>query len=524
MAHCFYIMYIIKHILISFLLTLSIECFSQRYFNELIDYNTQNNEAFSSVIQLKDSSFFSVGFSYDFFSGTGYHYYSTNINNLGQKIGEKYIVQPLLESQGMAVKKINDNTLIVCGGINDLDTNGGITRTNRDMYLLKVNNSGDTLWTRRYSLGTGTKTNPDFEIANDIIISSDSGFVLVGLTSNTPGNNWQIYLVKVNSNGTLKWQKTFGGSSTDMAYSIIETADKGFLLAGYTLSYGAGGRDGYLIKTDSLGNFQWQKTYGGSMTDGTTGICKSLEGGYLLSGWTRTNSGFVNQASPWLIKIDINGNQQWSKTYGCNIGFGEIDHLVQLQDSSYICVGVIKDSLNFPTSGLIMKVKVNGDSLWAREYKRSIGQDDYFNGFCATNDGGFIMAGQVSQNGTPSNTQDAWLVKTDCLGGDSITHYFGNSCYMGGLSLVNEVNKFENDFLVYPNPVKDKINISSTAYKTEELKVIIVDVLGKEILFERSISNGEDQTFNLGNLDKGIYFVKIYSQAQLIVTKKIIKE
>lgn len=181
---------------------------AQHYFNNLVDYNTQNYEALSGVIQQKDSSYLAVGFSYDY-NITGSNYYSVYCNKYGQKIHENFLSIPFKESQGMAIKKISDTTFIVCGLINDLAPDNS-TRTNRDMFLLKVKNNGDTLWTKRYGLTIGTASSPDYEIANDVIKTSDNGFAMVGFSYPT-GSYAQIYLVKTDSEGNFLWQKTYGG-------------------------------------------------------------------------------------------------------------------------------------------------------------------------------------------------------------------------------------------------------------------------------------------------------------------------
>ena len=402
----------------------------------------------------------------------------------------------------------------------------GSTRYNRDVFLAKVKTNGDTIWTKRYGLGIGTLSNPDQEGATSLIKTLDGGLIILGYSDYFAGNNWQVYIIKVDSNGILKWQKTYGGGNNDIAYSILETTDKGFIISGCTYSYGAGDRDGYLIKTDSLGNSQWQKTYGGVGNDGLIGVCRAIDGNYLLSGWYNYNLINSNYTKPRLIKIDNNGNIIWDKMFGGNKVSGYFLTAVQLSDSTIVTYGGINDTLGLPNAGILLKTNSLGDSLWAREYRRTVGQDDYFNGFNTTNDGGFIMAGQVNQNGTPSNTQDGWLIKTDCLGADSITHYFGNSCYNGSTTGIKEIvidydvpNLMDN----FPNPFDDLTVIPY--YLPDKViagEIVITDITGRVIQKYDLEKGAKNIIFNSSELGNGIYYYTMIVDGKTITTKKMV--
>jgi hypothetical protein len=123
-----------------------------------------------------------------------------------------------------------------------------------------------------------------------------------------------FWLVKTDSSGNKQWDKTFGGTDWDEAHSVQQTSDGGYILAGETNSYGAGSCDFWLVKTDSNGNKQWDKTFGGIDHDKAVSVQQTSDGGYILAG--ETYSYGAGSRDFWLVKTDSNGNKQWDKTFG----------------------------------------------------------------------------------------------------------------------------------------------------------------------------------------------------------------
>jgi len=144
-----------------------------------------------------------------------------------------------------------------------------------DFYVVKLDSSGNVLWTK--TIGGG-----DEDFAYSIIQSSDGGYVVAGQTYSYE----HMYVVKLDSSGNVLWTKTIGVSSWDFATSITQSSDGGYVVAGYTSSFGAGDRDFYVVKLDSSGNVVWTKTIGGSLTDVATSIIQSSDGGYVVAGFT----------------------------------------------------------------------------------------------------------------------------------------------------------------------------------------------------------------------------------------------
>jgi hypothetical protein len=148
-----------------------------------------------------------------------------------------------------------------------------------DMWLLRIDADGDTLWTRTYGGAMD-------ERAEDLRRTADKGFVLAGSTDSFGAGQYDMYIVKVDAAGNVQWSRTYGGTSMEHAYSVSQTLDMGFVAAGYTDSYGSGGRDVYVIRCDEAGDTLWTKTLGGTSTDYGYAAQQTAGGGYMVCGWT----------------------------------------------------------------------------------------------------------------------------------------------------------------------------------------------------------------------------------------------
>jgi hypothetical protein len=172
------------------------------------------------------------------------------------------------------------------------------------MFVVKLDSSGNVQWTK-------TIGGSDWDEAYSIIQSSDGGYVVAGETRSFGAGDWDIYVVKLDSSGNVQWTKTIGGSDWDGANSIIQSSDGGYAVAGGTLSFGAGSADIYVVKLDSGGNVQWTKTIGGSSSDEAYSITQSSDGGYVVAGYTYSfGAGYEDI---YVVKLDANGNVCFSQ-------------------------------------------------------------------------------------------------------------------------------------------------------------------------------------------------------------------
>ena len=165
----------------------------------------------------------------------------------------------------------------------------------------------DSLWARTY----GGSLADD---ASAFVQTADGGYVLTGYTYSFGAGNQDFWLVKTNAGGDSVWSRTFGGPGFEGANTLAQTTDGGFVLAGFSNSFGVGGYNLWLVKTDANGNSSWNRSYGGPGWDGANCVLQTADGGYLLGGLT--NSYGAGDFDFWLLKTNANGDCVWSRTFG----------------------------------------------------------------------------------------------------------------------------------------------------------------------------------------------------------------
>jgi hypothetical protein len=194
-----------------------------------------------------------------------------------------------------------------------------------------------------------------------LALSANGGYIICG-GYNTSGNDLDIHLVKTDDNGNQQWTQTFGGISNDEAYDIKSTLDGGYIICGETSSIGFGEEDAFLIKTDNLGNKEWENTYGGSVEDGGQSVIQTNDGGFALCGFTTSLSTTVGKGDVYLVKTNNNGAEQWYKTYGGS----EEDwgcSIIQTDDGGFLMGGGTYSygDIDGVTDVYLLKTDANGD-------------------------------------------------------------------------------------------------------------------------------------------------------------------
>jgi hypothetical protein len=231
-----------------------------------------------------------------------------------------------------------------------------------------------------------------WDFARSIIQSSDGGYVIAGSTKSFGSSYyWDIYVVKLDSSGSVQWTKAIGGSYEDEAHSIIQSSDGGYVVAGYTTSFEADWADIFVVKLDSAGNVQWAKTIGGSGSDGAYSITQSSDGGYAVAG--RTNRFGAGGWDFYVVKLDSSGNVQWAKTIGGS-DWDEAYSIIQSSDGGYVVAGYTG---SFGAGGYDMLV-VKLDSSGNVEWTKTIGGDGYDEAYSIiqSSDGGYAVAGRTT--------------------------------------------------------------------------------------------------------------------------------
>jgi len=285
-----------------------------------------------------------------------------------------------------------------------------------DIYLVKTFSNGNEDWSKTF--GNNYKEHGSF-----IQQTSDSGYIIVGRTTDTPVGTYDIWLIKTDSNGDEEWNKKFGGNEQDYGF-VVREIDDGYILTG---KVGTQNDDVCLIKTDSNGNELWNKTYGGSNSDGGHDVRQTTDEGYIIIGWTCSYGD--GDYDFYLIKTDSYGNEEWNKTFdGADaqtaieiMGFSS-GMCVLESSNGYIMMGITDAS--YGSGGLdilVIETDENGNELWNQTYGGEYTDEGYW--MDQTSDDGYILCGATRSYG--SSGLNAWLVKIDSNGDEDWNKTFG---------------------------------------------------------------------------------------------------
>ena len=293
-----------------------------------------------------------------------------------------------------------------------------------DVYLIKTSAQGDTLWTRTYG-------GRDQDCGYSVQQTPDSGYIIAGYTESFGAGHTDVYLIKTSAQGDTLWTRTYGGRDQDCGYSVQQTPDSGYIIAGYTWSFGAGECDVYLIKTSALGDSLWTRTYGGTDVDVGGSVRQTSDGGFVIAGYTQSFG--AGEYDVYLIKTDAAGDTLWTSTYGDtsrDMGYSA----QQTSDGGYIVTGYTYSfGAGTPDYANVYLIKTNasGDTVWARTYGGT--DSDEGRSVQQTTDGGYIIAGQTWSFG--AGTGDVYLIKTNASGDTLWTRTSGGTSMDYGLSV-----------------------------------------------------------------------------------------
>jgi hypothetical protein len=492
-------------------------------------------------------------------------FFSTSLFVKGQLVFQKVFGSSFFDF-GSSVQQTRDTGYIIAGITDLYDTLG-------DICLIKLDSSGDTLWTKIIG-----NTGQDY--SNDVFQTFDNGYVIVGETKSfgtssldlliktdsvgniiwtktysgnksrsiiqTPDSGFiftgesaggDCSLRKVNRNGDLVWAKDFGGASQlDEGFDLKQTSDGGFIIVGVTYSFPLSSYNNvYLIKTDGMGNLLWSKSYGGNSWEFGFSVNETHDGGYILSG--NTYSFGIYSRSGYIIKTDTIGNIVWSKVLS---GVGEFTSIMESVNGGYIAIG---DYSLFDQDYCILKIDSLGSLIWISRIGGSLQENCYAS--AQTFDGGFILLGLTKSFGF--GDWDMYLVKTDTIGqvlcnqdtssvifSNDSTQTFTNTSsttpsivatnrvmlQQSGISFLNvctsllvESNTFNTRTKIFPNPFHTtaKIGCFEDLDAGEKSQLTIYNSIGV-LVREEKISNLNSYILHRDELRDGLYFYELQTR------------
>lgn len=361
-----------------------------------------------------------------------------------------------------------DGDYVIAGNSQSIDYDLNSNLGNFDCWVIRINHTGSIIWKKSFGGG-------GYDYARSIIQAPNGGFLCVGETNSQNGDITNPYgqedfwVVKLNENGEIEWKKNYGGSSNEGGYSACVTNDGNYIIAGSSESSlpeildNHGYNDFWVLKIDINGNEIWQKNYGGSNHDYLKKIKKTSDGGYILTGDSKSSDGNVGgnngKQDVWTVKINENGIIQWQN----NFGGSEDDfskNVIEDSDGNFIVIGetysfdldaVENHSGNGLRDYFVIKLNNLGQKIWSRcyggesnEYARSIIQsssDDYI-----------IVGESYSGTGQPTGNHgsaDYWLIKINPLNGNLIWQKnFGGTGHDEPNSMLES---FDNDLIIAGN-------------------------------------------------------------------------
>lgn len=252
-----------------------------------------------------------------------------------------------------------------------------------DVYVVRTDEKGGPIWEKNFG---GKRCDYAWSVQQ----TKDGGFIIAGGTESFGAGIYDVYLIKLDSSGNEIWEKTYGGAGSDCGYAVQQLDDGGYLIAGNTESFGAANPDVYLLKADGDGQMIWQKTYGGKGSDYGWSLLKAGDGGYLIAGEKEIAGDQGGGFAAYLIKVDPDGNELWEKTYGDKSG-SSIYAASQAKDGGYVLSGK-KESARGGYDLYVVKIDKNGDPVWEKTIDGTGCNCGY--GILQSKDGGYVVAGR----------------------------------------------------------------------------------------------------------------------------------
>ena len=416
-------------------------------------------------------------------------------------------------SNGEAARSIQQTTdqgYIIAGNSNSNDGDVGGNSGQFDAWVIKLDENGELEWEKNFG-------GSDNDAAYSIQQTANQGYIVAGFSNSNDGdvggNNGgsDFWIIKLDEDGVLVWEKNFGGSGDDEAYSIQQTTDQGYIIAGSSESNDGdveannGEADFWVVKLDIDGALVWENNFGGSSEENSFSIQQTTDQGYIVAGFSNSNDGDVGgnkgDIDVWVIKLDMNGALVWENNFGGSY-MESAESINQTADNGYVMAGysfsmngdfgVNNGSLGF-SDLWVAKLTEDGELEWGKNFGGS--EREVARSVQKTADQGYIVTGySKSDDGDVDEnigSHDVWVLKINPL--------------INSLPTINQPSHFD----LVPNPSNGSFLITmESPFINNSFTVNIYDILGKTIFTKKNI----DQETKIEGLPKGSYFITITNE------------
>jgi len=346
-------------------------------------YGGRSDEVCESLIQTADGGFALAGWTESFGAG-GRDFWLVRTDENGDSLWSRtYGGENDDECQSFVL--LEDGGYALAGYTESFGAGG------EDFWLVRMDENGDSLWSRSFGEGAN-------ERCNALVQTADGGYALAGHTSD---GSYDFWLLRTDEDGDSLWSHTYGGRSLDLCFALVQTADGGFALAGYTTSFGGGERNFWLVRTDANGDSLWSRSYGGEEYDDCRSLLQTADGGFALLGYTNSYGAGGNDF--WLVRTDEEGEIIWSQTFGGR-NAEQAYAIIQVTDGGFTLAGTTGSFGAGRTDFWLVRTDENGDSLWSRTYGGRYLEECY--SILEITDGEYALAGYSYQW-----DMEFWLVK-----------------------------------------------------------------------------------------------------------------
>ncbi len=510
--------YLLVYLFVLTLMAINPQVNSQILFQKT--FGTSGSESGSCGIQTKDNGYLMLGSTFMVGGPTGADIYAIKTNETGDTVWTRTFGTDLSEF-GYTVQQTFDGGYILCGG--------------QQFRMIKLNPTGDTIWTQ-YLKG----------VVKYVIESNDSGYVAVGANG---VSELGVYIVKFTKNGNKVWSKRYFSNDYMDGKMIQQTNDGGFILTGSCDDVSLTDTNMHIMKLNSSGDFVWSRVFGGAALDDGVAIQQTTDGGYIMLGTTFSYGSGVNNSNIMLLKTNSNGIPIWSKTFGDSSHSEEAIDLVLTNDGGYVIAGLSGEQ---PSNMLLIKTDSNGNTSWSKTYGGA--GNNRLSSVRVTNDGGYLLSGQT--NGFGAGGTDIYLIKTDSNGNSPCNvnvanmpgnnaSVFASALFISGDSSVNYISSTLNissagqanticvttpvqdaisliiPLNISPNPFNDQTQLSFDYKQGMQYRAIIHDIAGRIMKTIDPIRSGM-VAIGRDGLNDGIYLLELYQDQQLIGSVKML--